>query len=162
MMRSTVVAILLLSFGTAYNTALLQDATRSSGTTVAWHWFQSCGGRANNLGLVVLIDGKSVYRSQFPVCRNNEPSPTRTIAFHIKGGHVFRGDIRTSPSQTIEVNIRQAGADPHSLPLSVTFAGDRVLLNTIHVAKPDSTSVSQLDSGIELRTFPIAQKANFR
>jgi hypothetical protein len=161
-MRRTVVAILLLSFGTVYTAALFQDTARSSGATVAWHWFQSCGGRANDLGLVVLIDGKSVYRSQFPVCRNNEPSPKRTIDFHIKGGHVFRGDIRTSPTQTIEVNIRQARADPDTLPLTVTFEGDRVLLNTIHVAKPDSTSVSQLDRGIEVRTFPLARKGNFR
>jgi hypothetical protein len=161
-MRRTVVAILLLNVGTVYTAALLQDAARSSGTTAAWHWFQSCGGRANHLGLVVLIDGNSVYRSQFPVCRSNEPSPKRTIAFHIKGGHVFRGDLRTSTTQTIAVNIQQASTDPAALPLRVTFVGDRVLLNTIHVAKPDATSVSELDRGIEVRTFPLARKGNFR
>ncbi len=157
-MRRTVVAILLLNFGTVYPAGLLQDAAQSSRATVAWHWFQSCGGRARNLGLVVLLDGQAVYRSEFPVCRNSEPSPGRKIVFHIKGGHVFRGDHRTSPTETIEVNIWQAGGDPNVLPLGVKFASDRVLLNAIHVAKPESTSVSQLDRGIEVRTFPLPRK----
>jgi hypothetical protein len=157
-MRRTVVAILLLSFGSVYPAASLQDTAPAPGATVAWHWFQSCGGRARNLGLVVLLDGQAVYRSEFPVCRNSQSTPGRKIVFHIKGGHVFRGGYRTSPTETIEVNIWQAGADPNALSLGVRFASDRVLLNTIHVAKPESTSVSQPDQGIELRTFPLPRK----
>jgi hypothetical protein len=159
-MRKTKIAILLLSVCAACAAASAQDAARSSETTGTWHWFGSCED-TRNLSLVVLLDGKAVYRSRFPVCRNNGPSPTaeeRKIVFHFKGGHIFQGEYRTSPTQTIEANIWQAGADPNALLLGVTFVTDRVLLNTIHVAKPDNTSVSQLDQGIVVSTFPLTRK----
>jgi hypothetical protein len=159
-MRRTIVAILLLNVWTVCAAALPQEAARSSAAIGTWHWFESCGG-TKNLGLVVLLDGKTVYRSRFPVCRNNGPTATaeeRKIVFHFKGGRVFQGEYRTLPTQTIEANIWQAGADPDALLLGITFVSDRVLLNTIHAAKPDGTSVSQLDHGIVVRTFPLTRK----
>lgn len=155
-MRKTKIAILLLSVCVVCAAASAQDAARTSETTGTWHWFGSCDD-TRNLSLVVLLDGKAVYRSRFPVCRNAGPAPTaeeRKIVFHFKGGHVFQGEYRTLPTQTIEANIWQAGADPNALLLGVTFVSDRVLLNTIHVAKPKNTSLSQLDRGIVVRTFP--------
>jgi len=133
---------------------------RSSETSDTWHWFESCGG-TRNLELVVLLDGKAVYRSRFAVCRNSGPTLTaehRKIVFHFKGGRVFQGKYRTLATQTIEANIWQAGADSDALLLGVTFVSDRVLLNSIHVAKPDSTSESQLDRGVVVRTFPLTRK----
>jgi hypothetical protein len=159
-MRRTIVSILLLNVWTVCASALPEDAGRSSAATGTWHWFESCAG-TRSLGLVVLLDGKVVYHSRFPLCHNNGPTPTaeeRKIAFHFKGGRTFQGEYRTLPSQTIEANIWQAGADPDALLLGVTFVSDRVLLNTIHVAKPDSTSVSELDRGIVIRTFPLTRK----
>jgi len=159
-MHKTKIAILLLSVCVMGATASAQDAARSSETTGTWHWFGSCDD-TRNLSLVVLLDGKAVYRSRFPLCRNNGPTPTaegRKIVFHFKGGHIFQGEYRTLPTQTIEANIWQAGADPNALLLGVTFVSVRVLLNTIHVAKPDNTSASQLDRGIVVRTFPSTQK----
>ena len=158
-MRRVIVAVLLLNAWTGY-AALPQEAARSSAATGSWHWFESCVG-TKTLGLVVLLDGKAVYRSRFPVCRSNGPTPTaeeRKIVFHFKGGRVFRGEYHTLRTQTIEANIWQAGADPDALLLGVTFVSDRVLLNTIHVAKPDSTSESQLDRGIVVKTFPLTRK----
>jgi len=158
-MRKKILAALLL--GIWSSNALPQDALRTSSTaTGAWHWFESCGS-AKHLGLLVLLDSKPVYHSQFSVCRNNRPTPTaeeRKIVFHLKGGRVFRDEYRTLPTQTIEVNIWQAGADSDDLLLGVTFVSNRVLLNTIHVAKPDGESVSQLDRHIMLRTFPLSQQ----
>ncbi len=154
-MRSIIVTILLLNLGTIYTPAVLQDAAQTSAATVAWQWFQNCGSSTKTLGLVVLVDDNAVYQSQFPVCRKNGPTPERKIVFHIKGGHVFRGTYRTSSTQTIEANIWQAGADPDVLLLGVRFASDRVLLNAVHVAKLDSTSVSQLERGVAVRTFPL-------
>jgi hypothetical protein len=159
-MRSTTVAVLLLNVLVVYAAASPQDAARSSEATGTWHWFGSCAD-ARNLGLVVLLDGKAVYRSRFPVCRNNGPTPTaeeRKIVFHFKGGRVFQSEYRTLPTQTIEADIWQAGADPDALLLGITFSTDRVLLNTIHVTKPAGTSVSQLDRGIVVRTFPLTRK----
>lgn len=160
-MRRTTVAILLLSLWIPNVAALPQNATPNSAAVGAWHWFESCEGE-KHLGLVVLLDGKSVYRSKFSVCLNNDrPTPTaeeRKIVFHLKGGRVFQGEYRTSPTQTIEADIWQAGADPDALLLGVTFVSDRVLLNTIHIAKPDRASMSELDRGIVVRTFPLDQK----
>ena len=158
-MRKTKIAILLLSVCVVCAAASAQGAARSSEQR-AWHWFGSCGD-TRNLSLVVLLDGKAIYRSRFPVGRDNGPTPTageRKIVFHFKGGHIFQGKYRTLPTQTIEANIWQAGADPNALLLGVTFVSDRVLLNTIHVAKPENTSVSQLDRGIVVRTFPSTRK----
>jgi hypothetical protein len=159
-MRRTIVAVLLLTVWTVYAAALPQDAAPSSAPTGTWHWFESCGG-TTKLGLVVLIDGKAVYRSRFSVCRNNGPTPTaeeRKIVFHFKGGRIFQGEYRTLPTQTIEANVWQAGADPDTLLLGVTFVSDRVLLNTIHLAKPGSPSESQMDRGIVVKTFPLTTK----
>jgi hypothetical protein len=110
---------------------------------------------------VVLLDGKAIYRSRFLVCRNNGPTATaeeQKLVFHFKGGHVFQGEYRSFPTQTIAANIWQAGADPDALLLGVMFVSDRVLLNTMHVAKPDSASASEVDRGIVLRTFPLNRK----
>lgn len=159
-MRSAIIAILVLTAASAYGGALRQGAARSSAATGAWRWFQNCGG-ARNLGLVVTLDGKVVYRARFPVCRDNGPTPTaeeRKLVFHFKGGHVFQGKYRTVPTQKIEANIWQAGADPDALLLGVTFVSDRVLLNTIHAAKPNSQSASRLDRGILVRTFPMHRR----
>jgi hypothetical protein len=159
-MRRAIVAILLVNLWTASAAAVPQDVARDSPATGTWHWFENCDG-TKNLGLVVLLDGKAVYRSRFPVCRNNRSMPTaeeRKITFHFKGGRVFQGEYRTLPTQTIEANIWQAGADPDALLLGVSFVSDRVLLNTIHIAKSDSTSVSHLDRGIVVRTFPLTTR----
>ena len=160
-MRRTLVAILLLNVWVGCAAASAQHSTRRSEVTGTWHWFGSCRD-ARNLSLVVLLDGKAVYHSRFPVCRNNGPTPTseeRKMVFRFKGGRIFQGEYRTLPTQTIEANIWQAGADPDALLLGVTFVSDnRVLLNTIHVAKPASKTVSQLDRGIVVRTFPLARK----
>lgn len=157
-MRRTIVAILLVNVWAVSVAA--QVVALSSASASAWHWFEKCDG-TRDLGLVVSLDGKAVYRSHFAVCRDNGPTATaeeRKIVFHFKGGHVFQREYRTLYTQTIEANIWQAGADPDSLMLGVTFVSDRVLLNAIHVAKPDSASVTQLDRGIVVRTFPFAQK----
>lgn len=159
-MLTRIVAIVLLNVWTVY-AAAPQDAARTSAATGTWHWFESCIG-TKDLGLVVVLDGKAVCQSRFSVCRNDGLTPTaeeRTLVFHFKGGHVFQGEYRTLPTQTIEANIWQAGADPGDLLLGVGFVSDhRILLNTIHVAQPDRMSVSQLDRGIVVRTFPLTRK----
>jgi hypothetical protein len=124
----------------------------------AWRWFQNC--RENKaMRLEVVSDGTIIYRSAFPICRaNSGPNPERrqrTIVFYFKGGHVFQGEHYTARTQIIEGNIWQAGADRDALLLGVSFSSKKqVLLNTIHVARPDSVSVSEVDRGIVVKTFP--------
>jgi len=156
-MRKIIIAILILMVSAIY--ALPQDAARSAAPYGVWNWFENCD--AARLGLVVLLDGKTIYRSRFSVCRSNVPAPTaeqQKLVFHFRGGHMFQGRYRTVPTQMIDANIWQAGADPDALLLGVTFVSDRVLLNTVHVAKPGSASSSELDHGIVVKTFPLRRK----
>jgi hypothetical protein len=121
-----------------------------------WSWFGNCGEK-KYMGLEVVLSGKVIYRSSFPVCPIGDRSEEvyKRVIFSFKGGHVFQGEYHTTPAQTIAGNIWQAGADPGSLLLGISFATKtQVLLNTIHVAKPDSASVSEIDPGLTVRTFP--------
>lgn len=125
----------------------------------AWHWFQTCS-ENKAMRLEVELDGKIIYRSSFPVCRANSGSNPaegrqRIIVFYFKGGHLFQDEYRTARTQFIEGNIWQAGADPDAMLLGVSFSGKKqVLLNTIHVTKPESVSASEVDRGMVVRTFP--------
>jgi hypothetical protein len=125
-----------------------------------WTWFGNCN-EDRRIAIELLMNGKVVYHSSFPICPISDPSKEtkKTVAFSIKGGHVFQGEYHTSQTQTIEGNIWQAGADPDAILLGVSFsAANRVLLNTIHVAKPYSVSRSDIDRGIVVRTFPLDRK----
>ena len=82
------------------------------------------------------------------------------MAFYFKGGHEFQGEYRTAKTQTIEGNIWQAAEDPDGLLLGVSFATKKqVLLNTIHLAKANSVSQSEVDNGILVKTFPLPPKS---
>lgn len=128
-----------------------------------WSWFGNCGEK-RYMGLEVVLNGKVIHRSSFPICpiadRSEEIGPQqKTVVFSFKGGHVFQGEYHTARTQTIEGNIWQAGADPGTILLGVSFSTEKqVLLNTIHVAKPGSGSRSEIDRGLIVRTFPIGGK----
>lgn len=116
------------------------------------------------MGVEALLDGKVVYRSSFPICKTIDASEMadrqqRILAFHFKGGHLCQGEYHTTSAQTIEGNIWQAGADPDDLILGVSFATkNQVVLNTIHIARPDSASTSEVDRGIVVKTFPVRRR----
>lgn len=107
------------------------------------------------MGIEVLLRGKAIYRSSFPVCPINDRSKevVKTLVFSFKGGHNFQG---TTPNQAIDGNIWQAGTDPGVILLGLSFATRKeLLLNIIHIAKPDRESISEIDTGLTVRTFPI-------
>jgi hypothetical protein len=83
----------------------------------------------------------------------------RTLVFSFKGGHNFQNEYPTTPQQTIEVNVWQAGAEPDLLMLRLSFVSKgqngRILLNTLHFAAPDRTSEMLLDRGLLVRTYPL-------
>src|SRR5690242_8187836 len=78
-----------------------------------WSWFGKCG-HESYLGLEVALTGKTIYRTSFPICsiRDRPEEVKKTLAFSLKGGHVFQGKYHTTPAQIIEGNIWQAGSDP--------------------------------------------------
>jgi hypothetical protein len=126
-----------------------------------WSWFGDCG-KETNVGLEVLLDGKVIEHLSFPICpilNGSEESYAnrKTVAFSFKGGHIFKGEYRTRRTETIEGNIWQAGTDPGVILLGISFMTKKqVVLNTIHAAKLGGDSTSEIDRGLSVRTFPIA------
>jgi hypothetical protein len=111
--------------------------------------------------LEVLLSGNVIHRSSFPICSITDRSEEvdnqqKIVAFSFKGGYVFQSEYHTARTQTIEGNIWQAGADPGAILFGISFTSqNQILLNTIHVAKPESESTSEIDRGLIVRTFPI-------
>jgi hypothetical protein len=121
-----------------------------------WYWSQSCS-ENRALKLEVSLHGKLIFRSSFPICSMARTDQAqKTLVFRFKGGQIYQGEYHTSPTDVIEGNIWQAGADPDALILGVSFMTKRqVLLNTLHIAKPGRYSTTEVDRGIVVRTFPI-------
>ncbi|HMI52929.1 MAG TPA: hypothetical protein VK525_15565 [Candidatus Saccharimonadales bacterium] len=127
-----------------------------------WVWFGNCI-PANMMEIDVLLDGKTIYRKQFSLCRTG-PDGTltekqqRIRAFHISGGHTLQGVFHTKATEQIEGNIWMGAASENDLVLGVSFATKRqVLLNALHILKPHQPTESELDSGVLVRTFPLPQ-----
>ena len=111
----------------------------------------------------MVIDGKTAFQSDFAVCQIPKETkasfPQKNIVFSIKGGHTFQKQYVTTPHEMIRGDIWLAGSDPDDLLLGVSFMDDkRVLLNTIHIAKPNQESSAEIDPGIEVRTLPFKHK----
>jgi len=154
--------VIALALGAAPVAQRCQDAPRTS----FWAWYlmeDDCRG-CEKLGLELLLDGKSVHSCTLKV-RHMERTKAlsskhlaRTFAFSFKGGHNFQNEYPTTPQDTIEVNIWQAGVESDELILGVSFVGKhRILLNTLHFAKPDRASEMLLDPGLLIRTYPLPQ-----
>jgi hypothetical protein len=130
-----------------------------------WYWSDGCR-QGKTLQVDVLLDGKSIYRSFLVICRINsadvrpeEAAPN--IAFSFKGGHTFQDQYRTTSGEAIEGKIWQVGREPDGLLLGVSFSTKhQVLLNSIHFAKPDSLSESELDPGLVIRTHPTPARVS--
>jgi hypothetical protein len=129
-----------------------------------WYWFGDCpSGRM--MGVQVLLEGKSVYRSHFRACLMertdaNTERQREIREFHFPGGHTFQGTYHTQKGETIQGNIWEAGADPDAILLGVSFmAHNQVLLNTIHIAKLGKATQSVLDTGLVMKTYPLQSAA---
>jgi len=125
-----------------------------------WYWMGGDCRECKKLRLELLLDGKSLYRCSIFVRRIERDKVSskdleRIRVFHIKGGHNFQNEYRTTPQQTIEVNMWQAGAEPDLLMLGLSFATkSQIVLNTLHFAAPDRPSEMLLDRGLLVRTYP--------
>jgi len=152
--------VLALALALAANPGTRCGQAASTAPEMLWYWLPDCRD-SKVMRLEVLLNGKSIYQSSFSICRVR-PADVRagqtpqTVAFTFKGGHLFQGEHRTVPTQTVEGSIWQAGGEPDGLLLGVSFSTkDRVLLNSVHFVKPDRTSETKLDPGLFIRTYPI-------
>jgi hypothetical protein len=134
-----------------------QQPSTSTGTSEAvWTWSKQCGGN-HELGVTVRLERKVLYRGILPICRGSREAEDGRVEFHFSGGHRFQGEYRTRSTDSIAGDIWQAGGESDALVLGVSFDSMRhVLLNTLHVARPDKQTSSELDKGLVITTYPIS------
>ena len=148
---------LVLELGISAGTQLSQ--TPSTRPEAGWYWYSGCR-EYKRMEMEILLDSKPIHRSSFRICRirsADAPPLKRSpeVAFSFRGGHVFQGEHRTNATEMVEANVWQAGVEPDGLLLGVSFSsGHRVLLNTVHLARPDAISESKLDSSLLIKTYP--------
>jgi hypothetical protein len=132
-----------------------------------WFWFATCGGPL--MTLEVQLDNRIVQKATFPLCRSNRASiqsqgQAGRMEFTFRPGRaiVWKGyretTDRTAANEMLEGNIWEAGAEPDALILGVSFVnGDRVLMNSVHIAHPAARDESAVATGLVIRTYPAAK-----
>ena len=140
---------------------LAGQARTSAPNEVVWHWFGACAS-GDSLALEVHLDGKLVYSSAFPICQSRrsdiQPEPQQRIlefGFDAEPKR-FRAQDKAEGTQPIAGNIWEAGGKRDAVRLGVSFATEqRVLLNTMHVARAHSPSRSERVRGLVITTRPM-------
>ena len=125
-----------------------------------------CLRERRSLVLEVHLDGKAVYSSAFPICQSRRseirPEPQqRILEFRFDAEPKrFRAQDKAEGTQLIVGNIWEAGRKRDAIRLGVSFATEqRVLLNTIHVARAHAPSRSERVRGLVITTRPT-RRAN--
>jgi len=127
-------------------------------TDVVWTWSKQCSGN-HKIGVTVRIDTTVLYRGVLPICHGSRNAENGRVEFHFAGGHTFQSEYRTGSTDSIEGDIWQAGGDPGDLILGISFAtNNQILLNTVHIARPDKPTSSELDKGLFITTDPVPSR----
>ena len=134
--------------------AVAQEPTSRPETTESvWIWSRQCNGD-RKLGVTVHLRRKVLYRGVLQICRGSREDGR--AQFHFGGGHFFQGEYRTQSTDSIEGDLWQAGGETDALILGISFnTGKQILLNTLHIAKPDMQTSSELDKGLSITTYPL-------
>jgi hypothetical protein len=150
--KSTLLFVAVLLIGAA----VAQQTTSRQGTPeVVWTWSKQCIA-TDKLGVTVRLDRKVLYRGVLPICLGSRDAENGRAEFHFAGGHLFQGEYRTRSTESIEGDIWQAGGERDALILGISFqTKDQVLLNTLHIARPDKQTSSELDKGLLISTYPV-------
>jgi hypothetical protein len=71
------------------------------------------------------------------------------------GGHILQGEYRTR-MDSIQGDIWQVGGEPDALILGISFdTKKQILLNTLHIARPEKQTSSELDKGLFITRNPV-------
>jgi hypothetical protein len=123
-----------------------------------WHWLTICGDE-ERMEVQVSMDGEVVYSDELAICKRPEPSSTAAttqMTFAVKGGHAFRTRVSDS-TEPLQCVIWQATSGTDDLGLGISFSSDgRAYLISGHTVRPGKETVSEIDRGIVVRTFPIS------
>jgi hypothetical protein len=121
-----------------------------------WTWSKQCGSD-HKLGVKVSLNKKILYQGVLPICRGDRAGEDGQAEFRFSGGHFFQGEYRTVPTELIEGDIWQAGGGDDGLILGISFDNKKqILLNTLHVAKPDQKTSTEIDKGLFIVTYRVS------
>jgi hypothetical protein len=132
-----------------------QSATRQETPEVVWTWSKQCDGN-HKLSVTVRLERKVLYSGVLPICRGRRDAEDGQMQFYFAGGHLFQGEYRTHSTDAIEGDIWQAGGEEDALILGISFnTKKQILLNTLHIARPDKRTSSELDKGLFITCDPV-------
>ena len=132
-----------------------QPPTRTQTDEVVWTWSKRCNGD-QKLSVTVRLDHKVLYSGVLLICHGSRDAEDGRVEFHFAGGHTFQGEYPTRSTDSIEGDIWQAGGEPDALILGISFdTSKQILLNTLHVARPEKQMSSELDKGLVITTSPV-------
>jgi hypothetical protein len=121
---------------------------------VVWTWSKRCNGD-HKLDVTVRLDRKVLYHGVLPICHGSRHAEDGRVEFHFTGGHTFQGVYHTRKTDSIEGDIWQASGESDRLILGVSFdTSKQALLNTLHIARPEKQTSSELDRGLFITTHP--------
>ena len=115
--------------------------------------------------LEVRLDSTLILKTTFPICRSSrggshEQGQRSNIKFQLRPDRdmIWTGyqdtDDTTLVNESVFGSIWQAGADSGWLLLGVSFeAGDKIIMNTIHIAHPVAKDSSEIATGLEVITY---------
>jgi len=161
-MHKILISIMLFGFVASASLGASPRQTQSQSQVTegpVWDWFQNCP-KHRALGMEVKRNGIVIFHTVIPICQMPRADHKwKVLAFSFKGGQAYHAEYHTSPTENIEGNIWLASGDSDALVLGVSFSTKKkILLNTLFVAKPNGKSVSEIDRGIVIRTFPLPSK----
>ncbi len=135
--------------------AVQQPIPRTKAPDVVWTWSKRCNGD-HRLGVTIRLDRKVLYRGVLNICRGSRDAEDGQAELHFAGGHTFQSQYHTSPNESIEGDIWEAGGDPNFLILGIAFFNDKqILLNTVDIARPAKQTSSEIDANLSITTFPV-------
>jgi hypothetical protein len=145
--------------------ASAEQAPTAGVDEVVWQWFGVCPS-SKQMRVDVRLAARSLYSHAFPTCRLRRPeipaeSPQKVLVFSFRSSAALFG-VEFSPLGTVEIegNIWRAGGETDAILLGVSFAtANRILLNSIHVARAATPSQSSLAKGLTVSTTAVQAQA---
>jgi hypothetical protein len=135
-----------------------QSSSRLETPDAIGMWSKQCSG-TQKLGVTIRMKSKMLYQGVLPICRGSRSGEDGRVMIHFSGGHLFQGEYPTRSLDVIEGDVWQAGGESDALILGVSFSTQKqVLLNTVHIAKPNKQTSSELDKGLFITTYPVTAR----
>jgi hypothetical protein len=138
--------------------ASAEQVVLSTPGDVVWQWYDGCSPK-QQMRVRVSLEGKVIFSGTFPACqmrrgdiRDESPQKVLEFTFRPKAA-IFGAEFDSLGRPQIEGNIWRAGGDADALLLGVSFSTpERILLNSVHVARSQESSRFVLARGLTIDT----------